>query len=333
MKRIFISLLAGTSLAVSAFGQQIVVANRASSSISVINARTNKVAKTVTVPGANKSEPMYVVHHGREVLVGDRANNQVVAFDDKSYRVRRRLKAGKGIFHMWANERQLWVNNDIDKTTSVIDLRSGREIKAVPTPADLARLGHKPHDVFATRHYAYVSLLGGSDGKGWVIQFSTRTLKETRRAAVGEDPHLWVRGRRLYVASQDANMVHVLDSRTLRRIQNLPVPAAHGIYMPRGSSNLYVTNISGGGKDGLFMLSTWWRLRVRDKIDTKYPIPHNIAALPFGRGIYVTHSGATAKQVTIFRRRGFLWWSRLVAVGSVEVGLNPFGLAYVSTPL
>ena len=57
--------------------------------------------------------------------------------------------AGRGVFHMWADYRgrQLWVNNDIDKTTTVIDPSTLEVLATVPTPADLVAMGGKPHDV------------------------------------------------------------------------------------------------------------------------------------------------------------------------------------------
>ena len=58
----------------------IVVANRLSNSISVINDETNQVIRTVPLP--DNGEPMYVVYIPTtgEVAVGDRANNRVVFF-------------------------------------------------------------------------------------------------------------------------------------------------------------------------------------------------------------------------------------------------------------
>ena len=56
---------------------------------------------------------------------------------------------GDGVFHMWSDphDRQLWVNNDIDKTATVIDPVSLNVIATVPMPADLVADGYKPHDV------------------------------------------------------------------------------------------------------------------------------------------------------------------------------------------
>ncbi len=66
----------------------IVVANRNSGSISVINTRTDELSGTYQLPSSpNSPEPMYVVYDKRRhrVFVGDRANNQVVVFNSNNY--------------------------------------------------------------------------------------------------------------------------------------------------------------------------------------------------------------------------------------------------------
>ena len=131
----------------------IVVTNRSSGSISVIDTKIDEVTGTYQLPaGPNNPEPMYVVFDKRSqrAFVGDRANNQVVVFRATDFSVETTIPVGQGVFHMWADKlgKQLWVNNDIDNTTSVIDLGSLQVIATVPTPADLVSMGGKPHDVF-----------------------------------------------------------------------------------------------------------------------------------------------------------------------------------------
>ena len=99
-------------------GGKIVVANRASGTISVINALTDKVIETYDLPaGDNDPEPMYVVYVGgpNRVFVGDRGNDWVVVFNADNFSVETTIMAGQGIFHMWADRKGklLWVNNDI----------------------------------------------------------------------------------------------------------------------------------------------------------------------------------------------------------------------------
>jgi YVTN family beta-propeller protein len=117
-------LISGSALAqgASPHGGKVVVANRNSGSISVIDTATDTVLDTITLPGSNPAEPMYVVYSkfGDRVFVGDRANDQVVVFDADDFSVVGTVPTGSGVFHMWADSRgrQLWVNNDVDNTAT-----------------------------------------------------------------------------------------------------------------------------------------------------------------------------------------------------------------------
>ena len=84
---------------------KVVVANRASGTISVIDTATDTVVGIYMLPGTNTPEPMYVVYTnvGKRVFVGDRANNQVVVFDADDFSVEATIPAGAGVFHMWAD--------------------------------------------------------------------------------------------------------------------------------------------------------------------------------------------------------------------------------------
>jgi len=309
----------------------IVVANRASGSISVIDVKTDEVS-TYQLPG-DMAEPMYVVfvRRGQRVFVGDRANNQVVVFRASDYSVETTIPVGQGVFHMWADPqgRQLWVNNDVDNTTSVIDLHSLRVIKTVPTPADLVALGGKPHDVILGPYgkLAYITVLGLSGDSDYVVQFSTRTFHEIGRAAVGKDPHLSLtaRNRFLYVPCQNSNAVFVLNRFNMNLVKKIDAPGAHGAGMTTNGKVFYTTNLPGGGTDGLIAIGTR-RNRVIGSSDTPYPVPHNIALTPVMKKLYLTHSGATSDKVTVYRISNRQPVPEYLKEITVE--LNPFGIAF-----
>lgn len=312
----------------------IVIANRGSGSISVINTNTDQVSGTYQLPaGANSPEPMYVVfvRQGQRVFVGDRANNQVVVFRVSDFSVETTIPVGQGVFHMWADPqgRQMWVNNDIDNTTSVIDLYSLQIIATVPTPADLVSMGGKPHDVILgpAGKYAYVTVIGVSGDNDYVVQFSTRTFGETGRAAVGKDAHLSLtsRNRELYVPCQNSDAVYVLDRFSMDLIETISVPGAHGAGMITSGKTFYTTNISGGGTDGLFAINTSTN-QVAGSSNTPYPVPHNIAFPTNAKKLYLTHSGGTSDKVTVYRISNRNPVPEYLTEITVE--LNPFGLAY-----
>lgn len=315
-----------------------VIANRGSGTISVIDARTDAVVGTYDLPaidGEPTPEPMYVVHTSarRRVFVGDRANNRVAVFDARSFEIDGTVPAGNGVFHMWADPqgKQLWVNNDIDNTSTVIDPRNLTVIATVPTPADLVAMGGKPHDVILGPRgdYAYVSVVGLPGDNDYVVQYDTATFGEMARAAVGKDPHLSLARQHewLYVPCQNTNEVIVLDRRTLEMETTLSVPGAHGAAMSRNGKVFYTTNLTGGGTDALYTIDTRTNTLVGSPVDTPFPVPHNLALNSSGRKLFVTHSGGTSDKVTVYRMGGGDPVPRFAA--EVTVGLNPFGLAYI----
>jgi YVTN family beta-propeller protein len=327
--------MALTSVA-SAFAQgTVVVANRGSKSISVIDVKSDTVIGTYPLP--DNGEPMYIVSSPRRkrVFVGDRANDWVVVFRRRDFSVETTVPAGDGVFHMWADptERQLWVVNDVDKTLTVINTKTLAVITTIPTPADLVAAGGRPHDVILdpVSRFAYITMIG-LPGPDVVVQYSTATFAEVGRTEVGEDPHLSLarQNHLLYAPCQNTGNVFVLDRDTLAPVvPPLTIPGAHGAGMARNGKTFYTTNISGGGVSGLVAIDTDTNvvLGATDTGNPPIPTPHNIALTPDGKKLYVTHSGAMANQVTVYTATR----KNLMPVFSqtVTVGLNPFGIVYV----
>jgi len=311
----------------------IVVANRADGSISVIDVATSGVTNFALPAGTNTPEPMYVVYSLSNdlVFVGDRANDRVVAFDAQTFGVQATIPTGSGVFHMWGEPTlgQLWVNNDIDKTVTAIDMNTFGVVSTFSTPADLNAAGGKPHDVILdpSGPYGYVSMVGLSGPDDYVVKFSTDTYMELDRLAVGKDPHLSLSGfhDKLYVPSQNADEVAVLDRGTLDLITALDVPTAHGAVTSPDGSFFYTTNIAGGGTDAVFVISTQFDTVV-NSVDTPFGVPHNLALSPDAELLYVTHSGATSDKVSIIDVSDPNGPAYLT---SVDVGLNPFGIGTV----
>jgi len=315
---------------------KIVIANRGSGSISIIDTLTDTLLDTVALPtGLNFPEPMYVVHISKanRVFVGDRANNRVVIFDDEDFSIEGSVSTGNGVFHMWADpgEHQLWVNNDIDNTATVIDPITLAVVNTVIMPQDLVQHGGKPHDVILdpTGDFAYITMLGVQGPSDYVIKFSTKTFQEVARAEVGKDPHVALsrRNKLLYVPCQNSDAVYVLTREDLSVETIIPVPGAHGAGMLRSGKTFYTTNLPGGGIDGLVSIDTNNNEVIHRPVTTPYPVPHNIAMTQNGHKLYITHSGASADKLTVYRVDKS---TRLPEFFSeVTVGKNPFGLAFV----
>jgi DNA-binding beta-propeller fold protein YncE len=324
---------AASSAASSGNAGEVIIADRGSGTISVIDAGTDQLIGTYQLPAAdNPPEPMYVSYVKRSglVFVGDRANDRVVAFDTENYSVAGTIAAGSGVFHQWADPRgrQLWVNNDIDNTATVIDPVTLSVLGTAAMPADLVAIGYKPHDVILDPQgrFAFVTLVGNGM-HDWLVKFDTTIFLEVDRARVGLDPHVSLsqRNRLIYVAAQNSDLVTVLDRTTLETVAELVVPGAHGAAMTHSGKFFYTTNLPGGGTDGLFAVDTGTNT-VIGSADTPYAVPHNIVVTKNDK-LFLTHSGATSDKVTIYE----VTTTDPVPEfrGEVTVGLNPFGLAYV----
>ncbi|MEZ4386929.1 MAG: hypothetical protein R3D98_05020 [Candidatus Krumholzibacteriia bacterium] len=289
---------------------QVVVANRASGTISVIDARTAELSGTYELPMADGDatpEPMYVNHvasHQR-VFVGDRANDRVAVFDARTFDVVGTVPAGQGVFHQWADRQgdRLWVNNDIDNTITVIDTGSLTVVATVAVPADLVAMGGKPHDIILDHRgrWAFLTVLGIDGPDDYLVQFDAGTYAELNRQPVGKDPHVSIGvNTDLYVPCQNSDQVLVFDPESLALLDEIMVPGAHGAAMSGNGKFFYTTNLPGGGAGALYTIGTRRNAVAGGPVDTPYPVPHNLAVTPSGKTLFVTHSGGTADRVTVY---------------------------------
>ncbi len=330
-----VSLTATESLSAVLYGNQggIVVANRASGSISVIDVATSGVTNVALPMGANTPEPMYVVFSpdNNVVFVGDRANDRVVAFNAMTFAVNTTIPTGAGVFHMWGEPStgDLWVNNDIDKTVTAIDMIGFGVMNTFSTPADLNALGGKPHDVILdpSGPFGYVSMIGVTGANDYVVKYDTTTYSEVGRQAVGNDPHLSLSSahNKLYVPTQGGNEVSVLDRATMNPLAPIAVDNAHGAVTSADGSVFFVTNIGAGGTNAIFAIDTATDM-ILDMVDTPFGAPHNLALSPGGDLLYVTHSGGTSDQVSII---DVTMPDSMSYLTSATVEFNPFGIGTV----
>ena len=317
------------------------VANRIDGTISIVDTSSNEVIETIDMP--RSGEPMYVNHSETAgvVFVGDRANNTVVAFDVDTRMPVASIPVGSGVFHQWTlpEGNQLWVNNDISLTTSVIDVESKEVIATIAMPRDLLDMEGvdgappKPHDVLISPEgdAAFVSYIGFAGDNDFIVRFDARTFEETARAAVGKDVHLSATAMNdlLYAPCQNSDAVYVLDRHSLRVMNRVHIPGAHGAGMGNVSSTFYVTNLPAEGDMGLFAMDTNTNSVLGDGVDAPMVgVPHNIALNADDSKVYVTHSGGDANLLSVYDvspdhplPEG--------ASAEVIVGLNPFGLGFV----
>lgn len=302
------------------YEEMVVVANRGSSSISFIDANTNLVTANLSIDG---SEPMYVVYVPAKdkLYVGDRAGKKVHVVDPQTKMTEDEIAVGNGVFHMWADGKgkQLWVNNDVDNTISVINLNTNTVVQTID-------IGMKPHDIFLTQDAtkAYISIINPETSvSDKVFMYSTASYTKTGEVAVGKDPHLFhlPGSNRLFVPCQ-SGQVYVLNGNNLNIISNNPYAGAHGIFASPDQNNIFITNISGGE---LYSINASTNLQNGSAIPSSGAVPHNITVNAAGDKMFVTHSGPSATTVSTYTINAS---ATLSAGNTITVGTNPFGLAY-----
>lgn len=203
---------------------QIVVANRGSGNLSILNETTGAVIDTVDLPAsAGMGDPTYVTYLNRtnEVAVADRANNQVVFFNRTTFAVTGTVATGAGNFHMMADlkETQLWVVNDIDNTLTVIDPKTKAELERVQLPDTLIGPNAKPHDVILdpTGQYAYVTVFQADNPDAdRLLKIDTQSFEVVDSAEVGKDPHVSLAPEHnlLYVLAQESDRIGIIQNVT-----------------------------------------------------------------------------------------------------------------------
>ena len=313
-------------------GEYLVVANRASGSFSVIDIKTDTVNTYALPAGDLVPEPMYIVFspENNVIYIGDRANKRLVIYDTSDYENPAGfVDVGAGIFHMWGEpaHNQLWVNNDIDKTISVVDMLNSSIITTIPVPVEL--LSGKPHDVILDPNapFAYVTILG-VDGVGdYVIKYSTATFTEVDRIKVGDDPHVALSKENdiLYIPTQGGNGVAVVDRSSFDLVTTIPVANAHGAGLNSTGDTFFTTNIANAGVGGLVSVDTASN-EINSEVDTPFSIPHNIVLSPDQSKLFLTHSGGTNDMVTVWDVQDT---SKPVFLKSLTTEFNPYGLVIV----
>ena len=209
------------------------------------------------------------------------------------------------------------MHNDIDETTSVIDLYSNSVIETIS-------VGYKPQDVFVTEDgsRAFISTLIPGTDSDKVFMYSTSTFQKTGEQEVGKDPHLYHLSRKdkLYVPCQSGS-VYALDGRDLSVLNESGYNGAHGVYGTHNQNTIFVTNISGAQ---IYSINT-----IKDELigtpASSDPIPHNLVVNMKASKLFVTHSGGSANTVSVFDigPQKDLSFRTMVTIGT-----NPFGLAY-----
>ena len=304
------------------YEERVVVANLSSGSISFIDANSNQVLNTLSIPG---SVPTYVVYvpSKDKLYVGDRAQNKVHIVNPKTQLLETSIPVGSGAFHMWADGigKQLWVINNIDNTISVINLSNNTVVKTIS-------VGMKPHDIFlnASGTRAYVSVLTG-DPKipDSIYMYSATDYNKLASKAVAKDPHLYhiSNSNKLFVACQSGTLF-TLNGTNLTEIASTGLVGAHGIFANPSRNFIYIANITG---TQIYSVETLNSSLVGTPVNSLVNTPHNILVSNDGNKMFITHFGTSVTTYSLGNN------GSITPGTTITVGLNPFGLTYYKRKL
>lgn len=304
------------------------VANRNSGDLSLINTRTLQV-KTIDLSYAGKAaEPMYVNHWRSQhadwgqIFIGDRKNNRILALDDRGHQVVYAIPVGKGVFHQAVRRdgSQLWVVNDIDKTLSVINPDWSSVVRTIHIPAQYN--AGKPHDVYLSERYAYVTVIGLNDGNR-LLRYNLDDFRLSKQINISGGGHVVAESGRVYVVSESEGELQVYRESDLTLSHKTAIPNAHGLVAH--GSRVYVTNIAGRGNRAVWEFTQDGK-RSFGSGNTWFNTPHNVAPNARGTRLFVTHSGALNNHVSVMAVGGA---NAPAVVNNIKVGVNPFGLGLV----
>lgn len=307
------------------YEERVVVANLSGGSINFIDANSNEVLTTLSIPG---SAPAYVVYvPSRDKLyIGDRAQSKVHIVNPETQLLETSIPVGSGAFHMWADGigKQLWVVNDIDNTISVIDLSNNTVVKTIS-------VGMKPHDIFlnASGTRAYVSVVTGDpEIPDSIYMYSVTDYNKLASKAVAKNPHLYhiSHSNKLFVACQSGTLF-TLNGTDLMEISSIGLAGAHGIFANPSRNFIYIANITG---TQIYTVETFNSSLVGTPANSLVNTPHNILVNNDGNKMFITHPGPSSNIVTTYSLGNN---GNITPGTTITAGMNPFGLTYYKRKL
>jgi len=303
------------------------IANRTSGTVSIYNSKSLDKTAEIVLPDEDAA-PTYVVHSEEKQLlyISDFNTQKVWVYNTPELEFVNSFPIEAGGFHMWGSDRtdQLWVNNIVSKTTSVINTNSGETLATLPLEVDGIEFEEDAaqHDVIISSNgrFAYVSVFSQT-GANYVIQYNTSNFKVMNIEEVGGDPHLSANRRNLFILSQDdANIKEYRFANLKPTGKMASIPNAHGV-TPRGNRSLFITNIS-GRQIATYDVESGTTTSTVDA-SASAGVSHNVAFGKKGRTLASTNSGGTTVDFFKANRDG-----ELTLLQTDESGGNPFGLVY-----
>lgn len=271
-------------------------------------------------------------HRNKKVYASDRLNMQIQILNEETLNSEGFIDLGSFQFPYFSNMKMatdalfktLWVTNDVEKSVKVVDLETNTVVKTIT-------LEGEPTDIVVSRNggRAYVSIKDKSNrSSDKIALYSGLDFSRIKERRISKNPRLLLHPGKLFVASDRAGKLFVLDDRRLNVIDQNNFQGAHGmVSFRRDNSKIYMTNIFGNklysiDSNDIHNFSTINTIRAK---------PKNIDVNVNGTKVFVTHPGKTSNEISIYNINN---QNEIIESGAIAVELgrnltNPWGITYV----
>jgi YVTN family beta-propeller protein len=202
--------VAPAQMAVSPDRRSVYIANTGSDTVSVLDTRSNTIARTIALPGGSKPVDVAVAPDGRYLYTADGGSNRVSVLDTRATRVVSSVRVGTQPLSVAVapDGKKVYAANSGSGDVSVIDARTNRVVRAVPTGRFPSGVAVTPDgaSVYVTNELSGVTVI--SAGNGTVLA----RLREPGPFSVTISPG----GDRAYVTSLGPGTVTAIDTGTHR---------------------------------------------------------------------------------------------------------------------
>jgi YVTN family beta-propeller protein len=214
----------------------VIVVNRDSSDVTIIDPATDKVVKQIPLGAYTNAHMAMPSHDGKKILVSATGRDRFLVVDLVTGKVEHTVKTGKAPEHFDATPdgRLTFVGNMEDSTVSVINVHEGREIQRVTgffEPHGFSALPDGSKVYVSSLGAHEVAVLDGTNGRmlkrlavGDVGRVAARDPQRYLSEIKGiVNPTLTRDGAFAYAADSDSGVLAIIDTKTDKIVKTLQV--------------------------------------------------------------------------------------------------------------
>ncbi|HEY5864659.1 MAG TPA: cytochrome D1 domain-containing protein [Candidatus Tectomicrobia bacterium] len=214
----------------------VIVVNRDSSDVAVIDPATDTVVKRIALGTYTNAHMAMLNHDGKKILVSGTGRDRFLVVDLVTGQVDHTVVTGKSPEHfdVTPDGRRAFVGNLADATVSVIDVQEGRELQRVPGFAEPHGFSALPDGskVYVSNNGAHeVAVLDGVSGRmlkrlavGNIGSVAARNPQRYLSEVKGiPNPTLTKDGAFAYAADSDSGELAIIDTKTDTIVKKLRV--------------------------------------------------------------------------------------------------------------